>query len=97
MMDWKDGDKALCIKGGKLEGNVGHVFPQFGYIYTVKKERPWIFSSPNYEGKALIFYDAPKNNNGKRMWAEFRFIKLPELTEEEIDMYVVPILEPNEL
>jgi hypothetical protein len=84
--DWKPGDLALCIKGGRIanSGRPPKSFPVKGRIYTVHSSRMRTFNQAGFS-LGLVLEDGPVNNCGTRIWHHSRFVKLPEHTEDEED------------
>ncbi len=89
MSDWKDGDLALCIKGGKVNPNEpdADTYPRTGAVYTVRRYGEALFFSGL--GEALWFYDAPINTIEERVWDAKRFVKVTPGEEDEFDREVV--------
>lgn len=97
MTDWKPGDIALCVKGGKICNAPRRApdYPVSGNFYTVERVGSDFF----YEGveQALWLKDGPENVDGQRAWVSYRFVKVTPPEADEFDKEVIDLYNKKEI
>lgn len=95
MADWQAGDLALCVKGGRLRGNITKgPFPRAGHCYEVASiaGQRWSYGPDGYVPKpALQLPEAPPNAMGDHFWAAHRFIKVTPPEADEFDRETIAL------
>ena len=91
--NWKPGDLALCVRGGRISTMLVPLpeYPKTGRIYTVSGVDAILFASGK-ERPALWFTDAPRNTLD-RVWAAHRFLKVTPPADMKIIEEKEPIKE----
>lgn len=88
--EWKPGDLALCIKGGKLTTHIYPTpleYPVTGRIYTVDAIECVEFITGWH--LALNLKDGPMNYSGDRRWRAHRFVKVTPQKEDMFDREII--------
>jgi hypothetical protein len=101
--DWKSGDLAMCVKGGRILPNAPEhedSYPVAGRIYTVESVSLVRFAVGVHP--ALTLRDGPLNRRGNggvlqrgAVWPALRFCKIHPLTNEEHNCFIADLQEPS--